>query len=180
MSDKPQSSPKFKRPSPALATLVTYQPMPYVRGWDEAKRQWLPIQDIKFDSVKHHTWPKISAPRPTPATMPSLEDVDGTVKGKAALLNINLEFMFDGRDDQGIPSGPAYAGFVEGDYNCENPWHDCKALYDSIADDFPGHTFAIVVNSRADYLAGVKMLMDDFGFGQSPQEYLDGLKFRMA
>lgn len=102
----------------------------------------------------------------------TLADVDGTIPGRAALVSINLDRM----DDE----GPMYAQFVEGEYDCTSPWHSAEGIWQSVKDDFPGHTKAIIVNERANYLRSARQLKEMFGFEETPEEYLGHLDHKEA
>lgn len=97
-----------------------------------------------------------------------LKDVDGAIPGRAALVSIKL-----GQPGEEMES-PQYSPFVEGEYNCSDPRLSARALWESIKDDFPGHSMAIIANPRADYLSWVRKLksvgMSEYDL--TPQEYL--------
>lgn len=96
-----------------------------------------------------------------------LSDVDGTTPGRAALVLINLE-------DPGAPAGFMHSVYVEGEYNCTNPWRDCEGLLASTGGDWPNHHTTIIGNARAMYLKWVRDMVELLGSGDySPAEYLD-------
>ena len=90
-----------------------------------------------------------------------LEDYDGTIKGRAALISMDLE----------NPGHPMYEDFVEED-DTRDPIDRCWRLWESIHEDFPGHEPAVIANPRAEYLRYVRE-MNMLGIGVlTPLEYL--------
>ncbi|MEW9530672.1 hypothetical protein [Microbispora sp. NPDC049125] len=96
----------------------------------------------------------------------TLEDVDGTVPGRAALVSMDLA------NPGGRNGGPMYHDFVEGEGSDHDPILRAQALQESIEDDWPNHTYAVLYNARAQYLATARQ-MREIGFeNYTPQEYL--------
>jgi len=99
----------------------------------------------------------------------TLKDIDGTVPGRAALVSMNLNTMFD--SDNGKP--PQWAGYVEGEFSCDNPIEMAWALWESIKDDHPDHVPAVLSNERAKYLRWVALMVGILDTEATFQEYLD-------
>lgn len=97
-----------------------------------------------------------------------LSDVDGTTPGRAALVHINLE-------DPLARDGFMQTVYVEGEYNCTNPWRSCEGLQRSIGGDWPNHHIAIIANARALYLKWAEEMPQLLPGtdGYSPAEYLE-------
>lgn len=97
-----------------------------------------------------------------------LEDVDGTVKGRAALVMIDLE------DPWGAKAAPSLmrSDFEEGEDGGYGPVAACWALWEGTKADWPHHTAAVVANERAQYLDWVSK-MEEIGItGNTPEQYV--------
>lgn len=96
----------------------------------------------------------------------TLEDIDGTIPGRAALVSLDLD------NPGGDRGGPMYADFEE-DHCCPDPIQRCWSFWEVTQEDFPTHRAAVIANERARYLVYVRE-MTRLGIGVlSPQEYLD-------
>lgn len=96
----------------------------------------------------------------TKVDVKKLASAKGT--GRAALLGLDL-------DDP--DSGAMHEQFSERG-SCTNPIASCHALRDSIEGDFPTHTFTVIANERARYLAWEARMVGLLGPGSySPADF---------
>jgi hypothetical protein len=100
----------------------------------------------------------------TPRVFP-LRDVDGTVKGAAMLVTTDLSAGWDAQ--------PMHTTFVEGEHGCVDPRRSCIDLWESIKNDWPGHSYGVVMNERARYLSAQGKIRRMLGeqHVESPREY---------
>lgn len=94
----------------------------------------------------------------------TLADVDGSVPGVAMLISADLS---KGEDAQ-----PMIATFVES-ADCPDPALRAEGLWESIKDDWPGHTRTVMCNERARYLLAQRRTKSQIGSPawDSPEEY---------
>lgn len=97
-----------------------------------------------------------------------LKDIDGTTKGRAALVSMDLE------NPGGDLGGPLWQDFEEGDENLDqlDPIARCWSFWEATKDDFPTHTASVIANNRAKYLDYAQM-MKQLGVDPTPEKYLD-------
>lgn len=95
----------------------------------------------------------------------TLADVDGTVPGVAMLVTVDLSL---GEDAQ-----PMHTVVIE-EPDKADPELRARRLWESIKDDWPGHTMTIMCNPRAAYLTANRRTADMIGSPawDSPEEYL--------
>lgn len=93
-----------------------------------------------------------------------LADVDGTVPGVAMLISVDLS---KGEDAQ-----PMHSVVVE-EPGKADPALRASRLWESMKDDWPGHTMTVITNKRAAYLAANRRTQDMIGSPawDSPREY---------
>jgi hypothetical protein len=96
----------------------------------------------------------------------ALHEVDGTIPGRAALVVVNL-------DDIESRNGLMQTLYVEGEGGCDDPQLWAEGLRESTKDDWPEHTFTIVLNERARYLMAARRTRD-MGFGEyTPKDHVE-------
>lgn len=103
-----------------------------------------------------------------------LEDIDGTVLGRAALVTINLN---DPWSDGKLPS-LTRTDFSELDGGVHGPMQACRTFWESVKTDWPDHQMAVVGNDRAKYLDWVDLMtaLDNSPEGLTPEAYLQTKK----
>ena len=102
---------------------------------------------------------------------PTLKEIDGSIKGYAALVSIDMTEPFD-------PADPAnslmYSDFTEGESETGyDPYTLAVGLRESLWSNWPGRDWNIFANPRAKYLRW-KYDMDALGLGveHTPKDYL--------
>lgn len=94
----------------------------------------------------------------------TLADVDGTIPGVAMLITTDLSL---GEDAQ-----PMHSVVIE-EPGKDDPDLRARRLWESMKDDWPGHTMTVITNQRATYLAANRRTESLIGSPawDSPQEY---------
>lgn len=95
----------------------------------------------------------------------TLADVDGTVPGVAMLVTADLSLGWDAQ--------PMHSVVVE-EAGKDDPELRARRLWDSMKDDWPGHTMTVMCNPRAVYLMANRRTADLIGTPawDGPEEYL--------
>ena len=95
-----------------------------------------------------------------------IEDVDGTVPGRAALTGVRLDTDRPAQMHQLLIEGP----------DCPDPSLSACALRDSVAADWPEHVLAVAQNERARFLMAQRRMTEALGGwgSQTPAEYVAG------
>lgn len=99
-----------------------------------------------------------------------LEDVDGTVPARAALVMVNLEDPWGQRDLPNLMRSDFTEAAPD---NTANPIRACWGLWEGTKADWPGYTATVVSNERAKYLDWVPK-MEALGItGNTPEQYIE-------
>lgn len=99
---------------------------------------------------------------PTKTRKFRLADVDGTVPGVAMLVSADLS--------QGVDAQPMHTTWVEEPDDRTDPVAMVQGVWESVLDDWPGHSTGLLLNERARYLMAQRRNRQ-MGFEQTPQEY---------